>query len=339
MSKSQTTKVIYFLCRILKLKMGQTQSIPGAQGLQGLQGLQGIQGLQGVKGDKGDLGPQGVKGDIGPQGAKGDAGGAQGSTGPAGPAGPAGKDGKDAVLDTTKLMYFTDSTLGTSPVNIFLTKNYQSKDNATSSEITNDVDTAGIKALALYGNSSSGTKSIALHDNVLVNGKLNVNNSLHVGKIGGQDSGIHISNFKDQGLDIGIAGGNAHYAANAATGDSVIRTFGGKNLHLSASGSGHSPLIVDKDGIVTINKLKIGNNITLFDNTHGSLAITVANGHTYVLGNDGYIYTPQGININNNKWKINGINDLIFNSNGGANYVIAANYKNPNQWIRGSDGY
>lgn len=155
--------------------MGQPQSIPikGDTGPFGPKGDKGDIGPKGDKGDKGDIGPAGgPKGDKGNTGDKGDTGdkgttGSKGDKGDKGDVGPAGPTGADP--DYSKLMWFTDGTIGKSPANLFITKNVQNKADATSSEISNDTTTASVKALALYGNTSSGgKKQVKIFDDLTV---------------------------------------------------------------------------------------------------------------------------------------------------------------------------
>jgi hypothetical protein len=163
--------------------MGAPQSIP----VRGDIGPLGPKGDKGEKGDKGDTGKQGDKGDsggprgpVGPDGVPGPRGtagpdGTPGGRGPAGPdgvPGPRGPAGADP--DYTKLMYFANGTVGVSPANLFITKETQNKSDATNSEISNDTTTASVKALALYGNSSSGAKKVNIYDNLYVNGNIDV---------------------------------------------------------------------------------------------------------------------------------------------------------------------
>lgn len=190
--------------------MGAQPSIP----VRGDIGPLGPQGNKGDKGDTGPFGPKGDKGDTGPNGPKGDIGPSGGPVGPIGPQGPKGDKGADGTTqDFTKLMYFADGTVGVSPANLFVTKNVQNKADATSSEISNDTTTASVKALALYGNSSSGTKKVNIYDHLSVNGNIDIPNSSFIrfgtGFERQQDSGQISYGKHDGGADgtLNIVGG------------------------------------------------------------------------------------------------------------------------------------
>ena len=148
----------------------------GPAGPLGPKGDTGLQGIQGPKGDTGLQGIQGPKGDTGLQGI-------QGLLGPVGPIGPAGTN-VDPNTMSQKTMWCTDANTCKPPVNIFMTNGWQGRpdNNTTLSEISND--TNSFKGLMIVGNKSEDgkTRKVKVWDQLDVNGVLNINGSIKLGR-------------------------------------------------------------------------------------------------------------------------------------------------------------
>jgi Collagen triple helix repeat (20 copies) len=277
--------------------MGAPQSIP----------VRGDIGPLGPKGDKGDTGPLGPKGD---KGDKGDAGGPRGADGAPGAPGAPGTPGTPGLKgadgtnpDYTKLMYFADGTVGKSPANLFITKETQNKSDTTSSEISNDTTTASVKALALYGNSSSGSKKVNIYDNLYVNGNIDVPKSsflqFGLGYTREENAG-QISYGKHDGLEDGslnIVGAGKNGQARVVRVWDTLRigkwtiSEVGNDLVFQGPGSasGNGKIILGADGNLNLGRNNSGLGAS-WPQTGGWVADTISN--TLTTGDHVWIDNP-----------------------------------------------
>lgn len=252
--------------------MGQTTSIP----------------VPGPRGDKGDsiIGP---KGDsiIGPPGKDSTVPGPRGDIGPKGDKGDSiiGPPGKDATgIPAGNLMYFQSTTLGTSPVGILMSSNASTdsgKADANNSIIINDTTTAAVRALALYGNTSSGTKKVNVYDNLFVNGNINTVGDIFVPT----NKRIYLRGDK--------AGDMNHSLGYTADGDGPqLKGFSGGKL---SSNNGDNLLWNNAGDITVKGKINVGvGGVSLSTNPSGDLLI-VAGGKTWKFGSNGTLYKPGPI--------------------------------------------
>jgi hypothetical protein len=277
----------------------------GKDGVQGPIGPIGPIGKDGIQGPIGPIGKDGIQGPVGPSGGPTGPTGAAGQpglTGPTGPAGASGPAGTNAAgIPSTQLMYFANGTLGVSPVNINMTSSVQNLADSKNSEISND--TASLKALALYGNTSAGGKrKVNIYDDLTVPGNINAT-SITIGKfvISLSDDG---SSLQFQGPGNAYGKGKVQFSPDGNIWSDRIAegNWGGPGWIADNIGNNTKPTF---DSLTVTNGIKAGGIVT--DGLNVNNSITTSKGILmpgWSMLSDGATLLFQGVGNSNGNGKV-----------------------------------